>query len=92
MRYIERSLHDKLVKSLSSVPLTQVAEEAGIDRSSLSLFRSGKRDPSKESIDKLLQYYGLCLKLVPSSESASTFSQISLADVLRFIRRREGRQ
>ena len=48
-------LHDKLVERLSSDDLTQVAKEAGINRSSLSLFRNQKRDLSKESIEKLMK-------------------------------------
>jgi hypothetical protein len=64
---INSTLRNMLVERLRSVSLIQVAEESGIDRACLSLFRYKQRDLSKANIEKLRVYFRLGLTLVPLS-------------------------
>lgn len=76
-----------LVERARSVPLAQIAKEAGIDRACLSLFRYRQRGLSNENIEKLRVYFGLCLQLVPSGEFVP-----SPSSGLRVIHRLKGKQ
>ena len=68
---IKEQLRAKLVERLKGETLAQIAQESGINRACLNLFRNRQRDLSKENIDKLRIHFGLILRLEPVEQFVS---------------------
>jgi hypothetical protein len=60
---LKSQLHRLLVERAKQVSVVQIAKDAGIDRSCLSLFRNKQRDLSAENIEKLRIFFGLSIEL-----------------------------
>jgi transcriptional regulator with XRE-family HTH domain len=82
-------LEERLVALASTVPVTQIAKETGINRAVLEEIKNGNRRPSMQVIDRFGAYCGLGMRLVPLSESELAPLRTS---VLRKPRRRRTRK
>jgi hypothetical protein len=63
---LKSQLRRLLVERAKQVPLAHIAEESGIDRSCLNLFRNRQRDLSPVNIEKLRTYFNLLIELKPA--------------------------